>query len=666
MHGQFVVRCPVIFGDTMCVIRYKNFQYGGNKEIKFAEFQGTSMNKNQTSKEIDRWKNKIRERTEQFMKQYPKVVEMESDDDDDDEIEEGCGYKIAYENVKIPDEETLIMPYVNENVDHDKIAEILQQTYPSIVGYHKNEYDISDRCFFHVMKKCLQEVNKYKLDPKFFYHSLYLIFPIRGSANKMSQIFPTLAEKFDARLDALTLEPWKNDETDTKSFSSHGNHFSYCVPLPYKVDDSNCKSTECFKREDRTTPIDRKDSDRLQIFVKKSVNIKGREHFLPFMNHLFSTKDPDFCRVAKKFETLGTCKELHEFVLGLEMRITEPMEAFPRKLSPNERYRFHERREDVEKEITEKSEQELERLKRGVDEGTNSQEDLEAFQLNMKNESCFSSPANPCTHFGPCGPGNEDCSCKNFCSPFCQCDINCKLRFQGCKCKPGECGTNRCHCANQWLECIPGRCTNCCSEETKDSNAQKLVCKNSILSRKAVPCLLKSGKSKIAGTGAFLTVDVEKGDCVGEYIGHHISMEETERRDELYKFAANNYLFQLPNGQGNLDGALIGNATRFVNHSSENPNLSTTYRNMLNGNSHILFIAEMDMKAGTEVTIDYGYPKECEKVMFTYNHEKKAQKYIDEYDEECQEIEKEQRKKNRKRPAQRIKASPPRKSRRVC
>ncbi|PIC33628.1 hypothetical protein B9Z55_013540 [Caenorhabditis nigoni] len=649
----------------MCVKRYKNFQYRGNKEIKFAEFQGTSMNKNQISKEIDRWKNKIREITEQFMKQYPKVVEMESDDDED-EIEEGYGYKIAHENVKIPDEETLIMPYVNENVDHDKIAEILQKTYPSIVGYHKNEYEISDRCFFHVMKKCLEEVNKSKLDPKVFYHSLYLIFPIRGSPNKMSQIFPSLAEKFDARLDALTLEPWNKDETDTKkSFSSHGNHFSYCVPFPYKVDDSKCESTECFRREDRTTPIDRKDRDGLLIYVKKSVNIRGREHFLPFMNHLFSRKDSDFCRAAKKFETLGTCKELHEFVLGLEMRITEPMEAFPRKLTPNDRYHFDQQKEAFEKEIK-KSKQELERLKRGVDEGTNSQEDLEAFQSNMKSESCFSSCTDPCTHFGPCGPGNEDCSCKNFCSPFCQCDINCKLRYQGCECKPGECETNQCDCAYQWLECIPGRCTNCCSEETKNSKAQKLVCKNTMLSRKAVPCLLKSGKSTIAGTGAFLTVDVKKGDCVGEYIGHHISTEETDRRDELYKFAANNYLFQLPNGQGNLDGALIGNATRFVNHSSKNPSLSPTYRNMLNGNSHILFIAEMDMKAGTEVTIDYRYPKESEKVMFTYNHEKKAQKYIDEYDEECREIEKEQRRKNRKRPHQRTKASPPRKSRGVC
>ncbi|PIC11861.1 hypothetical protein B9Z55_028804 [Caenorhabditis nigoni] len=54
------------------------------------------------------------------------------------------------------------------------------------------------------------------------------------------------------------------------------------------------------------------------------------------------------------------------------------------------------------------------------------------------------------------------------------------------------------------------------------------------------------------------------------------------------------------------------------------------------------------IKSGTEMTIDYRYPKECEKVMFIYNHEKKALKFIDEYDEECREIEKEQRKKNRK------------------
>lgn len=88
-----------------------------------------------------------------------------------------------------------------------------------------------------------------------------------------------------------------------------------------------------------------------------------------------------------------------------------------------------------------------------------------------------------------------------------------------------------------------------------------------------------------------------------EYTGERISRRETKRRAQREL----NYLFTLDN-YWTLDGAVGGSGAEFINHCCE-PNLVAR---IVKG--HILYISRRAIAPGEELTVDYHFARNVEKV----------------------------------------------------
>jgi len=115
---------------------------------------------------------------------------------------------------------------------------------------------------------------------------------------------------------------------------------------------------------------------------------------------------------------------------------------------------------------------------------------------------------------------------------------------------------------------------------------------------------MKLARSSIHRWGVYAAEPIPAGRKVLEYTGERISRRETKRRSELSKFT---YLFTL-DPYWTIDGAAGGSGAEYVNHSCE-PNLVSR---IVRG--HILYVALRDIKPGEELTIDYRFDKDVEKV----------------------------------------------------
>jgi SET domain-containing protein len=116
---------------------------------------------------------------------------------------------------------------------------------------------------------------------------------------------------------------------------------------------------------------------------------------------------------------------------------------------------------------------------------------------------------------------------------------------------------------------------------------------------------LKLARSAIHRWGVYAAEFIPAGRKVIEYTGERISRRETKRRSEISKFT---YLFTL-DPYWTIDGAAGGSGAEYVNHSCE-PNLVSR---IVRG--HILYVALRDIKPGEELTIDYRFDKDVEKVV---------------------------------------------------
>jgi uncharacterized protein len=105
--------------------------------------------------------------------------------------------------------------------------------------------------------------------------------------------------------------------------------------------------------------------------------------------------------------------------------------------------------------------------------------------------------------------------------------------------------------------------------------------------------------SSIHGTGGFAKTDIAAGTWVVEYTGERIAKDESLRRCE----AGNEFIFAL-NDELDLDGSVPWNQARFLNHSCE-PNCETDRIG-----ERIWVIAARDIRAGEELTFNYGYSLE--------------------------------------------------------
>ena len=110
---------------------------------------------------------------------------------------------------------------------------------------------------------------------------------------------------------------------------------------------------------------------------------------------------------------------------------------------------------------------------------------------------------------------------------------------------------------------------------------------------------VRVGPSRIAGQGLFAEQNIKQGTKIIRYIGEKITHEESERR----LAAGNVYIIGL-NERYAIDGDIPNNTARFINHSCD-PNCHTEQF----GNT-IWLVAIKDIRAGEELTYNYGYDDE--------------------------------------------------------
>ncbi|MDX2267621.1 MAG: SET domain-containing protein-lysine N-methyltransferase [Bryobacter sp.] len=110
--------------------------------------------------------------------------------------------------------------------------------------------------------------------------------------------------------------------------------------------------------------------------------------------------------------------------------------------------------------------------------------------------------------------------------------------------------------------------------------------------------------SPIHRWGVFALEDIPKNRKVMEYTGEKVSRREGKRRAESNEihclFTLNSYWY--------IDGAVGGSGAEFVNHCCE-PNLESRIVK-----DHILYFSLRPIKRGEELTLDYHFGKNQERV----------------------------------------------------
>ena len=110
------------------------------------------------------------------------------------------------------------------------------------------------------------------------------------------------------------------------------------------------------------------------------------------------------------------------------------------------------------------------------------------------------------------------------------------------------------------------------------------------------------GRSRIAGQGLFTAQDIKKDTRIIQYVGERINKAESAKRLNQ----GNVYIFTFSD-QYDIDGKVLRNTARYINHSCDpNCEAEITRRS-------IWIVALRDIKAGEELSYNYGYPPELYK-----------------------------------------------------
>ncbi|MGE5488602.1 MAG: SET domain-containing protein [bacterium] len=109
--------------------------------------------------------------------------------------------------------------------------------------------------------------------------------------------------------------------------------------------------------------------------------------------------------------------------------------------------------------------------------------------------------------------------------------------------------------------------------------------------------------SSIHGWGVFALERIPARRKVIEYTGEKISRRETKRRGAAKLI----YLFEL-NSYWCIDGSVGGSGAELINHSCD-PNLRAV---IMKG--HILYFSKREIQPGEELTVDYHFGKDMERV----------------------------------------------------
>uniref|UniRef100_A0A1I8ARR7 Histone-lysine N-methyltransferase n=1 Tax=Steinernema glaseri TaxID=37863 RepID=A0A1I8ARR7_9BILA len=119
-------------------------------------------------------------------------------------------------------------------------------------------------------------------------------------------------------------------------------------------------------------------------------------------------------------------------------------------------------------------------------------------------------------------------------------------------------------------------------------------------------------RSKIQGLGLYAKRDIEMSTMIIEYIGEQIRSEVGEIREKRY-LAQNRgvYMFRIDESSL-IDATMTGGLARYINHSCD-PNCSTKVVTVCD-EKHIIIYANRPIKADEELTYDYLFEEEDEKI----------------------------------------------------
>ena len=109
--------------------------------------------------------------------------------------------------------------------------------------------------------------------------------------------------------------------------------------------------------------------------------------------------------------------------------------------------------------------------------------------------------------------------------------------------------------------------------------------------------------SEIQGTGAFAARPIRKGTRIIEYLGQRISWRTADKRYDDDKMGRHHTFLFTVDDKVVIDGAVNGNAARFLNHSCDGNCEAITDR------KRIFIEARRNIKPGEELLYDYQYER---------------------------------------------------------
>jgi hypothetical protein len=145
------------------------------------------------------------------------------------------------------------------------------------------------------------------------------------------------------------------------------------------------------------------------------------------------------------------------------------------------------------------------------------------------------------------------------------------------------------------------------TKTTRKPGASRSTAKRGVLARypwKEEPNpYLELRTSDIQGTGAFAIRNIKKGTRIIEYLGQRISWRTADKRYDDDKMGRHHTFLFTVDDKIVIDGAVHGNAARFLNHSCDGNCEAVTDR------KRIFIEARKSIKAGEELLYDYQYER---------------------------------------------------------
>jgi len=125
---------------------------------------------------------------------------------------------------------------------------------------------------------------------------------------------------------------------------------------------------------------------------------------------------------------------------------------------------------------------------------------------------------------------------------------------------------------------------------------------------------LKFSRSPIHDWGLYAMEPISQGEMVIEYVGELIRQQVADKREKYYERMGigSSYLFRVDD-DAVVDATKKGNLGRLINHCCT-PNCTAKIIT-INGEKKIVIYAKTNIEPGDEITYDYHFPIEQEKIV---------------------------------------------------